>query len=315
LTSLTSSKVKFEWLPPHQLAFDKIKKVIETEVFLAYPDFEKPFHIYTDASHHQLGAVIMHDKKPLAFYSRNLNAAQRRYTTTERELLSTIETCKEYTNFLLGYPIMVFTDHKNNTLNGLKPSDYVLRWLLLLEEYGVTFEYLPGKKNVVADALSCLDTIPQEGALAILSESKHCNINFPMYTASIFKGQIKVPGLREKGLSQPYYSMQQIEGYDLLCYKDKIYIPQSLRQRVLSWYHEYLLHPGQTRTEKTIRNTMTWPGLAQDVERLCSTCSVCQLTKRKPGVEKYGLLPPKIAESDPCPLGHGLCSSSGSFCN
>jgi hypothetical protein len=72
-------------------------------------------------------------------------------------LLSTIETCKDYKNILLGYPIIVFTDNKNNDFNGLKPSDYVLRWLLLLEEYGVSFEYLPGKKNVVADALSCLD--------------------------------------------------------------------------------------------------------------------------------------------------------------
>jgi hypothetical protein len=51
-------------------------------------------------------------------------------------------------------PIIVFTDHKNNTLNGLKASDRILllRWLLLLEEYGVTFEYLPGKKNVVVDS-------------------------------------------------------------------------------------------------------------------------------------------------------------------
>jgi RNase H-like domain found in reverse transcriptase len=111
LTSLTSSKVKFEWIPAHQLAFDKIKKVIETEILLSYPDFDKPFHIYTDASDHQLGAVIMQDKKPLAFYSRKLNSAQRRHTT-ERELLSTIETCKEYKNILLGYPIIVFTDHK-----------------------------------------------------------------------------------------------------------------------------------------------------------------------------------------------------------
>ena len=96
LTSLTSNKVKFEWLSTHQQAFEKIKKVIGTEVLLSYPDFNKPFQIYTDASDHQLGAVIMQDKKPIAFYSRKLNTAQRRYTTTERELLSTIETCKEY---------------------------------------------------------------------------------------------------------------------------------------------------------------------------------------------------------------------------
>jgi RNase H-like domain found in reverse transcriptase len=58
----------------------------------------------------------MQDKKPIAFYSRKLNAAQRRYTTTEHELLSTIETCKEYENILLGYPIIVYTYHKSNTV-------------------------------------------------------------------------------------------------------------------------------------------------------------------------------------------------------
>jgi hypothetical protein len=61
-------------------------------------------------------------------------------------LLSAIETCKEYKNILFGYHIIVFTDHKNNTFNDLKSSDRVLRWLLLLEEYEVTFEYLPEKK-------------------------------------------------------------------------------------------------------------------------------------------------------------------------
>jgi hypothetical protein len=104
LTSLTSSKVKFEWHSSHQQAFDKIKKVIGTEIFLCYPDFNKPvlFHIYTDASDHRLGEVIMQDKKPIAFYSRKLNTDQKRYTTTEREFLSAIETCREYKNILFG---------------------------------------------------------------------------------------------------------------------------------------------------------------------------------------------------------------------
>ena len=62
LTSLTSRKVKFEWLSTHQQAFEKIKKVIGTEVLFSYPDFNKLFQIYADASDHQLGAVIMQDK-------------------------------------------------------------------------------------------------------------------------------------------------------------------------------------------------------------------------------------------------------------
>jgi hypothetical protein len=192
-------------------------------------------------------------------------------------------SCKEYKNILIGYhePIIVFTDHKNNTFNGLKAkdSDRLLRtcWLLLLEEYGVTFEYLPGKKNVVVDALSRLDidsmNIQDEEVLTLLSGSENSNISntkltIPIHTALIFKEQAKVKELRlrEKGLAQPHDSIQHIEGYDLLCYKEKIYIPQSLRQRVLSWYHVYLLHPGQTITEKTIRNTMKWPVHTQDIE-------------------------------------------------
>jgi hypothetical protein len=57
-----------------------------------------------------------------------------------------------------------------------------------------------------------------------------------MHTALIFKVQEKVkePGLREKGLAQPHYSIKHIEGYDHLCYKEKIYIPQSLRQATKS---------------------------------------------------------------------------------
>jgi hypothetical protein len=107
-------------------------------------------------------------------------------------------------------------------------------WLLLLEEYGVTFEYLPGKKNVLADALSRLDIDSleiqeeTEEVLTLLSGSENnsiSNIEFPMHTALIFKEQAKVKGLREKGLAQPHYSIQHIEGYDLLCYKEKIYIP------------------------------------------------------------------------------------------
>jgi hypothetical protein len=101
-------------------------------------------------------------------------------------------------------------------------------WLLLLEEYGVTFEYLPGQKNVanVADDLSRLDIdslkVQEEEVLTLPSGSDNnsiSNIKFVIDTA-----------LTEKSLAQPHYSIQHIEGYDLLYYKGKIYIPQSMRQ-------------------------------------------------------------------------------------
>jgi hypothetical protein len=113
-------------------------------------------------------------------------------------------------------------------------------WLLLLEEYGVIFEYLPGKKNDIADALPCLnnDSLKiqeEEEVLTLLSGSENnsiSNIKFPMHSEE--QAKVKDIGFREKGLAQPHYSIQHIEGYNLLCYKEKIYIPQSLRQRTKS---------------------------------------------------------------------------------
>jgi hypothetical protein len=75
-----------------------MKKLISKGALLAYPDFEDEFIIHTDASHTQLGAVISQRGKPIAFYSRKLKPEQTRYTTTERELLSIVETLKEFRN-------------------------------------------------------------------------------------------------------------------------------------------------------------------------------------------------------------------------
>ena len=64
-------------------AFDKFKKVIEIELPLAYPDFNKPFHICTDASDYQLDAVILQDEISIAFSLRKLIAAQQRYKSLQ----------------------------------------------------------------------------------------------------------------------------------------------------------------------------------------------------------------------------------------
>ncbi len=125
---------------------------------LTFPDFSKEFDIHTDASKLQLGACISQNGRPVAFYSRRLQPAQTRYTTTERELLSIVETLKEFRNILLGQRIKVHTDHENLTLKNFN-SDRVMHWRLYIEEYSPELQYIPGPKNVVADALSRLDII------------------------------------------------------------------------------------------------------------------------------------------------------------
>ena len=78
LTDASSSKKKkLDWTKEMDKAFIQMKQIIAQETILALPDYNKPFQIYTDASDYQLGGVIQQEGKPLAFYSRKLNKAQK----------------------------------------------------------------------------------------------------------------------------------------------------------------------------------------------------------------------------------------------
>jgi hypothetical protein len=63
-------KNPWRWDPIHQKTFDNVKATIAKKVVLAYPNFSKPFEIYTDTSTLQLGAVITQDNRPITFSSR-----------------------------------------------------------------------------------------------------------------------------------------------------------------------------------------------------------------------------------------------------
>ena len=145
LTAMCSAKAKFVWGDKEQKAFKDIRAIISWERLLTYPDFSKDFHIYTDSSDYQLGTVIMQDDRPLAFYSRKLNSAQKHCTTGKQELLSIVETLKEFKNILLGQNLIVHTDHKNLLYQKMS-TDHIIWWRLLIEEFGPTFLQVKGEK-------------------------------------------------------------------------------------------------------------------------------------------------------------------------
>ena len=317
LASLTSKKSVWKWTSAEQKAFDTIKHIVTKEVLLAFPNFSKPFEIYTDASKYQLGAVITQEGKPIAYYSRKLNSAQLNYTTTERELLAIVETLKEFRNILLGQKIVVYTGHKNLTYKVFN-TERVMRWRLIIEEYGPELHYLKGEKNIVADALSRLElepTLPTEAdptvldsppyralaeAFAVTPDETPDWLN-PVNFKLIRREQQTDADLLRKARDDPAYVLHSFRGggrlHQLICKDGKIVVPKNLQERMVQWYHEYLCHPGETRTEITINQHFTWKGLRKTVHKICSSCDQCQRTKRTK--KKYGKLPEKVAEVTP----------------
>jgi RNase H-like domain found in reverse transcriptase len=173
LTALAKGKGTVKWTHECQTSFDTMKALLAKDAFLWYPDHNKRLDIYCDASDLQLGAAILQEGMPVAFYSRKLNSAQHNYTVGEKELLSIVETLKEFRTMLYGCPnIHVFTEHKNNTFERLQ-TQRVLRWRLFLDDYSVKFHYIKGNSKTLADALSRLPFDEEQKAYALPSHDKH----------------------------------------------------------------------------------------------------------------------------------------------
>ena len=111
-----------------------------------------------DASKTGLGAVLLQEGQPVVYASRTLTDTERRYSNIERELLGVVFGLERLHHYTFGKPIMVETDHQPLTSIWKKTiaisSPRLQRLLLRLAQYDVHIEYLRGKENVIADALS-----------------------------------------------------------------------------------------------------------------------------------------------------------------
>ena len=106
----------------------------------------------------------------------------------------------------------------------------------------------------------------------------------------------------KKDKSSSHFLNKIINDVEVVTYKNRIYIPSSLWEDAMNWYHHYLQHPGASRMERTLSSVVYWPKMSKDIRRLCRTCELCQLAKRTKG--KSGKLPPKDLELRPW---HTVC--------
>ena len=145
--------------PSYQEAFEVTKEAICNAPVLIYPDFSKPFTLTTDASTVAIGSVLSQSDRPVAFYSRTLNSAEKNYSPIELELLSILASTRHFRPYLFGKPFTVETDHNPLVwLSKIKePNSRLIRWRLKLEEFDFVIKYKKGKENHVADALSRIE--------------------------------------------------------------------------------------------------------------------------------------------------------------
>ena len=158
LRRLQKQDTIWAWESEQQQAFKKIKTALTTLPVLMYFDKDKDHIIQTDASKTGLGAVLLQEGQPIVYASRTLTETEKRYSNIERELLGVVFGLERLHHYTFGSQITVETDHQPLTSIWKKTiansSPRLQRLLLRLAQYDVHIEYLRGRENVIADALS-----------------------------------------------------------------------------------------------------------------------------------------------------------------
>ncbi|GKA09385.1 putative reverse transcriptase domain-containing protein [Tanacetum coccineum] len=102
MTKLTQKKVKFDWGDKQEAAFQLLKEKLCSAPILALPEGAKNFIVYCDASHKELGVVLMQNKKVIAYALRQLKIHEKNYTTYDFELGAVVFALKIWRHYLYG---------------------------------------------------------------------------------------------------------------------------------------------------------------------------------------------------------------------
>jgi RNase H-like domain found in reverse transcriptase/Reverse transcriptase (RNA-dependent DNA polymerase)/Integrase zinc binding domain/Integrase core domain/Ty3 transposon capsid-like protein/Chromo (CHRromatin Organisation MOdifier) domain len=160
LYALLKKKVPYNFDKPQQEAFETIKSRLCSSDVLIYPNFDKPFTLFCDASTTAIAAILSQEvdgaNRPISFASRLLTSHELNYTVSELEMLSVVNFITHFRYYLLGRSFTVVTDHKALLAlrNFKNPTGRLSRWALTLSEYNFKIQYRPGVQHADVDALT-----------------------------------------------------------------------------------------------------------------------------------------------------------------
>jgi len=276
VTTLTMRDQKFEWGPSQKEAFEGLKDKLCTTPALAYPNFELPFILTTDASKLTVAAILSQVQdgveRPIAYASRQLNRAEQLYSASELEMLALVWATKFFRCYLHGKKFLVRTDH--SVLSYLqKFSDHnsrLMRWSLKLSELDFVVEHKPGSKIGHVDALSRHvgavmneNSLDKERFLSEQQKDEFCTKQEPETYSSKREFFLDKDGVMYR--RRP-------------CDKHQVVVPRSLIYDIIQENHNpiYLAHPGIKRTHDLILLKYWWPGMRQSIVDYIRKCDQCQ---------------------------------------
>jgi len=269
-------KDAFHWREEVTHAFEELKAAMRKLPILALPDFSKSFILEIDASGTGLGAVLLQEEKPLAFWSKALSDRAQLKSVYERELMTMVLAVKKWRHYLLGKKFLIRTDQRSlKFLNEQRlMREEQSKWAIKLIGYDFDIQYRPSKENIVVDALSRQFSF---STISLVQEEEWADWEEEIQVDPQLYGIYQ--GILTKTEEKPGYT---IHGGKLYIKYRLVLSRNSTRiHLLLKELHDSPLggHSRFFRTFKRVANEVFWQGMKKTIRDYVAACEICQRNK------------------------------------